>query len=87
LGELRRIFPQASKKMLAQHLREMEEDGLVIHKDLSDRVLHVEYSLSDSRGLAILQLIGILWNWSKEHLKSATNISEESRLGSHSSQK
>jgi DNA-binding HxlR family transcriptional regulator len=46
LGELRRIFPQASKKMLAQHLREMEEDGLVLRKDLSDRVLHVEYSLS-----------------------------------------
>ncbi|MEG9435148.1 winged helix-turn-helix transcriptional regulator [Edaphobacter sp. HDX4] len=28
LGELSRILPLASKKMLAQHLREMERDGL-----------------------------------------------------------
>src|SRR5215472_11674961 len=41
LGELRRILPQASKKMLAQHLREMERDGLVVRKNLSSRVLHV----------------------------------------------
>jgi hypothetical protein len=30
--KLRRMFPQASKKMLTQHLREMERDGLVIRK-------------------------------------------------------
>jgi DNA-binding HxlR family transcriptional regulator len=41
LGELRRIFPEASKKMLTQHLREMEKDGLVIRKDLSGRLRHV----------------------------------------------
>ena len=68
LGELHKIFPRASKKMLAQHLREMERDGLVIRKDLSDRLLHVEYSLSDSGGLAVLRLISLLQEWSKEHL-------------------
>lgn len=78
LGELRRMFPPASKKMLVQHLREMELDGLVIRKDLSDRVLHVEYSLSSSRGLAILGLIGILRSWSKEHLNSTTKTPEVS---------
>jgi len=67
--------------MLTQHLREMEEDGLVIRKGLSDRVLHVEYSLSDSRGLAVLQLIGILRNWSKEHLNGVTEISKECESG------
>jgi len=87
LGELRRIFPQASKKMLTQHLREMQEDGLVIRRDLSDRVLHVEYSLSDSRGLAILQLVDLLRNWSNEHLKSPTNISEDSRIEIHINRK
>jgi DNA-binding HxlR family transcriptional regulator len=68
LGELRRMFPEASKKMLAQHLREMEEDGLVVRRDLSDKVLHVEYSLSASRGVAILYLVKTLRSWSKEHL-------------------
>jgi hypothetical protein len=30
LSELRRFLPEASKKALAQHLREMEKDGLVV---------------------------------------------------------
>ena len=38
LSELRRMFPEASKKVLAQHLREMEKDGLVVRKDLSGQV-------------------------------------------------
>jgi hypothetical protein len=78
VGRIAPDFSAGIQKMLAQHLREMEEDGLVIRKDLCDRVLHVEYSLSESRGLAMLRLIEILRNWSKEHLKSATNISKES---------
>jgi len=72
LGELRRILPQASKKMLAQHLREMERDGLVVRKNLSGRVLHVEYSLSESGGYAALHLISMLQDWSNEHLPFRT---------------
>ena len=53
LSELRRMFPEAPKKVLAQHLREMEKDGLVVRKDLSGRLRHVQYSLSDSMGLAV----------------------------------
>jgi DNA-binding HxlR family transcriptional regulator len=68
LGELRRILPRASKKMLAQHLREMERDGIVVRKNLSGRVLHVEYSLSDSGGYAALHLISMLQDWSNMHL-------------------
>ena len=45
--------------MLAQHLREMERDGLVVRKNLSGRVLHVEYSLSESGGYAALHLISM----------------------------
>ena len=72
LGELRRLLPQASKKMLAQHLREMERDGLVVRKNLSGRVLHVEYSLSESGGYAALHLIRMLQHWSNEHLPFGT---------------
>ncbi|MGO4214220.1 winged helix-turn-helix transcriptional regulator, partial [Terriglobus sp. YAF25] len=63
LGELHRLFPQATKKMIAQQLREMEMDGLVTRKDLSERVLRVEYSLSDSAGPAVLNLIRMLSDW------------------------
>jgi DNA-binding HxlR family transcriptional regulator len=50
LSQLRKMFPGASKKMLTQHLREMEEDGLIIRTDLSARLRHVEYSLEDFIG-------------------------------------
>ena len=62
--------------LLAQNLREMERDGLVIRKDLSNRVLHVEYSLSDSKGLAVLQLISMLRNWTNEYLNVASGRSK-----------
>jgi DNA-binding HxlR family transcriptional regulator len=76
LGELHRIFPEASKKMLTQHLREMEKDGLVIRKDLSGRVRHVEYLLSDPLGFAVVQLIGTLAKWGSEYLPYEPNTPE-----------
>ncbi len=67
LSQLRRIFPRASKKMLAQHLREMEKDGLIFRTDLSGRLRHVEYSLSDPHGLAVARLLQMLVAWSAEY--------------------
>jgi DNA-binding HxlR family transcriptional regulator len=67
LSQLRRMFPQASKKMLAQQLREMERDGLIIRRDLSGRLRHVEYALSDSGGFAVLQLINTLTEWGSQY--------------------
>jgi HxlR-like helix-turn-helix len=53
--------------MLAQQLREMERDGLIIRTDLSGRLRHVEYSLSDSGGSAVLQLINTLTEWGTQY--------------------
>ena len=73
LSELRRMFPEASKKVLAQHLREMEKDGLVVRKDLSGRLRHVQYSLSDSMGFAVVDLISTLTEWGREYLPYEPN--------------
>ncbi|MGA2351606.1 MAG: helix-turn-helix domain-containing protein [Terracidiphilus sp.] len=67
LSQLCKLFPDASKKMLTQHLREMEEDGLVIRTDLSARLRHVEYSLERSLGVAVLHLISTLTEWGSQH--------------------
>ena len=66
-GELRRLFPQASKKMLTQHLRQMERDGIIVRTDLSGKVPHIEYSLSNSRGRSVLNLIDSLAQWGMRH--------------------
>jgi DNA-binding HxlR family transcriptional regulator len=67
LSQLRKMFPGASKKMLTQHLREMEEDGLIIRTDLSAKMRHVEYSLETSLGFAVLHLINTLTKWGSQH--------------------
>jgi DNA-binding HxlR family transcriptional regulator len=70
LSQLRKMFPDASKKMLTQHLREMEEDGLVIRTDLSAKLRHVEYSLENSLGVAVLHLINTLTDWGSQHAQA-----------------
>jgi DNA-binding HxlR family transcriptional regulator len=70
------MFPKASKKMLTQHLRELEKDGLVVRTDLSGRLRHVEYSLSNSLGLATLHLIDTLTEWGREYLLHEINEPE-----------
>lgn len=43
LGQLVRLMPTASKKVLAETLRQLERDGVIVRTDLSDILLGVEY--------------------------------------------
>ena len=63
LSQLRRLFPDASKKMLAQHLRELEADGIIVRSDLSGRRRHVEYCLNAAKRAAVFRLIDSLAEW------------------------
>ena len=63
LSQLLKKFPTASKKMLTQHLRELERDRIIVRTDLSDKVRHVEYSIAHPRGMAALQMIQLLAEW------------------------
>ncbi len=49
-GELRRRVSGISEKVLFEHLREMERDGLVRRDVQEDRRLHVSYSLTPVGG-------------------------------------
>ena len=46
-GELRRAIYGITNTMVAQSLREMENDGLVIRKQYDEMPVRVEYSLSE----------------------------------------
>jgi DNA-binding HxlR family transcriptional regulator len=61
-GELRRLVPGISEKMLSQRLRELEADGLIIRRDLGTVPPHVEYDLTaDGRSLA--PVLQALYDW------------------------
>ena len=61
-AELRRGLPGVSEKMLIQHLREMEEDGLV-HREVYRQVPpKVEYSLTE-HGISLNAALAPLGAW------------------------
>jgi DNA-binding HxlR family transcriptional regulator len=51
-SQLLRDMPGISQKVLTQHLRELEKDGLVARRDFGEQPPRVEYGLTNSgRGL------------------------------------
>lgn len=70
-AELRRGLPGISEKMLTQHLREMEVDGLVHREVYAEVPPRVEYSLSD-QGRALNQALVPLGAWGQERLRRDT---------------
>src|ERR1700689_269537 len=74
LGQLARIVPGASKKMLTQNLRKLEADGIVVRKDLTDLVLHIEYELDERTREGVCALLDHLAKWGGLHVgKSRDN--------------
>ncbi|EMD23779.1 winged helix-turn-helix transcriptional regulator [Amycolatopsis azurea] len=61
-GELRRRMPDVSEKMLIQHLRELEADGLVLRESREGRVPHVEYRLTED-GDRLRPVLEALYAW------------------------
>ncbi|MFG1947215.1 winged helix-turn-helix transcriptional regulator [Nonomuraea sp. NPDC048826] len=67
-SELRRGLPGVSEKMLIQHLREMEDDGLV-HREVYRQVPpKVEYSLTED-GVSLNEALASLGAWGVERMR------------------
>lgn len=75
-GELRRGLPGVSEKMLTQHLREMEEDGLVHRKVYAEVPPRVEYSMTE-HGRTLNQALGPLGDWGLERIRREKSESVE----------
>lgn len=63
-GELHRMIPDISQKMLTVTLRTLEEDGFVKRKVYAQIPPKVEYSLS-KRGMSLLPHLNSLIQWAK----------------------
>ncbi|GAA1711412.1 helix-turn-helix domain-containing protein [Kribbella yunnanensis] len=68
-AELRRGLPGVSEKMLTQHLREMEQDGLVVRTVYAEVPPRVEYSLTDD-GRSLNAALTPLGAWGSSRIRS-----------------
>lgn len=64
--ELQRLIPGLTKKMLTQHLRELERDGIVNRKVFAEVPPHVEYSLT-RHGESLKPILKLMSAWGKRH--------------------
>jgi len=64
--ELQRLIPGLTKKMLTQHLRELESDGIVHRKVYAEVPPHVEYSLT-RHGESLKPILKLMSAWGKRH--------------------
>ena len=69
-GELRRLMPEITEKMLIQELRDLESDGIVartVHQVVPPRV---DYSLTE-QGLSVRPVFAELLGWGMQYLGRA----------------
>jgi DNA-binding HxlR family transcriptional regulator len=67
-GELRRLVEGISEKMLIQHLKEMQADGIVTRKDFKEVPPRVEYALTPF-GNSLYAALAPLCEWGTLHMK------------------
>ena len=71
-GELHRAMPGISRKVLAEQLRQMECDDLVVRRETGDRLGSVEYALTPY-GETLGPVFEALWAWGTAHLARPGN--------------
>ncbi|MFF5444784.1 winged helix-turn-helix transcriptional regulator [Streptomyces sp. NPDC012888] len=66
-GELRRMVPGVTEKVLSAHLRELEGDGIVLREAHDEVPPRVEYSLTPI-GRDLADALVPLGEWGRKHL-------------------
>lgn len=70
-GELRRLVPEASRKVLTQHLRELECTGIITRTVIGGKVPHVEYAFS-KYGETLRPVLDAMAAWGTRHHRRTT---------------
>ena len=65
-SELKRLIPQLTKKMLTQHLRELERDEIIRRKVYPEVPPRVEYSLT-RHGETLKPILKLMSAWGTKH--------------------
>jgi DNA-binding HxlR family transcriptional regulator len=65
-GELQKLIPGMTKKMLTQHLRELERDEIIHRKVYAEVPPKVEYSLT-KHGESLKPILKLMSAWGSKH--------------------
>lgn len=68
-GELNKLIPHITKKMLTNQLRELEDDQLISRKVYSEVPPRVEYSLTEY-GISLMPVLQMMYEWGKNYGES-----------------
>jgi DNA-binding HxlR family transcriptional regulator len=66
-NELRRLIPTITQRMLTQHLRELEADGVILRHVFEVVPPHVEYSLT-ALGRSLMPILDAMADWGAARL-------------------
>ncbi|GMG73322.1 hypothetical protein ShirakiTB12_17900 [Priestia megaterium] len=85
-GELKRLMPGITQKMLTQQLRELEEDGMITRFIYNQVPPKVEYSLT-KYGQSLKDILDSLCTWGEKHIErkyeNKFDVLKESILNEH----
>ena len=70
-SKLQAALPEVSHKVLIEHLRQLEEDGVVTRQAKVGGYKRVHYSLTDA-GFALLPILGLMVWWGVAHARQPT---------------
>lgn len=74
-NELKKAIPNATQKMMTQHLRKLESFGIV-HREVYPQVPpKVEYWLTET-GKSLLPVLEVLYGWGSKYLESTKQQSD-----------
>ncbi|AMV63076.1 Transcriptional regulator, HxlR family [Pediococcus damnosus] len=67
-GELQKLLPTASHKMIAEKLKELVSDGIVSRQEISGPRIKVKYTLTNL-GKSLLPIINAMYDWGTERIQ------------------
>lgn len=74
-NQLYRAIPNISRKVLSEHLHELEKDEIIVRIQYDDKKQKVEYRLSE-KGNSLIRIMEQIQNWGMKNLKDVLSIHE-----------